>query len=170
MPDAEADIPLVSSGPEQWAETGRRLFSSGRYRHAKLCFKRAGQRLEHDISHAYHLRQDARLMEHGSKERKAIFIDAADIFWACAEELDAPHHLRCFTRSAECYAEGDDPLRASESYYRAEKWTLAAGYARKAAAFDRAIKIIREKDVDKAISESIIQVCKVVYVQRNDME
>jgi tetratricopeptide (TPR) repeat protein len=161
---------LVSSAPEEWAKTGRRLFSSGRYRQAKLCFERADQHLERAISHAYHLRQDARLIEHGSKLRKETFLSAANIFWASAPKLDPPHHLRCFMRSAECYAEANCLLRASDVYYRAENWTLAARCARMAGAFDRAVEIIRERDVDKAVAESIIQVCKVVYVQRNDVE
>jgi hypothetical protein len=36
--------------------------------------------------------------------------------------------------------------------------------------FDRAIEIIDEGNVDKEVAESIIQVCKLVYVQRKQMQ
>ena len=159
----------MSSTPEEWANTGRDLFSKRRYRHAKLCFERAGQNLRRDISYAYQLRQDARPIEHGSRQRELTFLCAADIFWACAPKLNPPNHLKCFLKSAECYVQGDRLIRAFDAYYHAEEWTSAARYARLAGKFDRAIEIIDEGNVDKAVAESIIQVCKLVYVQRKQI-
>jgi hypothetical protein len=61
-------------------------------------------------------------------------------------------------------------MHASDAYFQAEKWTLAARYARMAGNFDRAIEIINEGNVDNAAVESIIQVCKVVYIRRKQMK
>ena len=146
------------------------MFLKGRHRQAQLCFERAGRQLERDISHAYHLRQDARLIERGSKKRALTFCSAADIFWACGLKLKPPNHLKCFLKSAECYVQGDSLIRASDAYYHADEWTLAAHYARMEAQFDRAIEIIDEGNVHKVAAELIVQVCKVVYVQRNQMQ
>jgi hypothetical protein len=48
---------------------------------------------------------------------------------------------------------------------------MAARYARLAGKFDRAIEIIREeRGVEQSVANSIIQVCKVVYVQAKEIE
>jgi hypothetical protein len=122
------------------------------------------------MSYAYQLRQDARLLRRGSKKRELTFRCAADIFWECALKLNPPSHLKCFLRSAGCYVQGDRLDRACEAYYCGKEWTLAARYARMAGNFDRAIEIIDEGNVDKEVAESIIQVCKLVYVQRKQMQ
>jgi len=136
-----------------------------------LCFDRAGLPLERDISHCYHLRQDARLLERGSKQRQAAFLFAADAFWVCGSNARDIQKTRCFNRAAECYVEAKDPTQASDAYYQAEEWTMAARYARLAGKFDRAVEIIREeRGVEQSVANSIIQVCKVVYVQTKEIE
>lgn len=66
--------------------------------------------------------------------------------------------------------QGGRLICASDAYYRAEEWTSAARYARLAEQFDRAIEIIDEGNVDKAVAESIIEVCKLVFLQRKQMQ
>lgn len=66
--------------------------------------------------------------------------------------------------------QGDRLIRASEAYYHGKEWTLAARYARMAEHFDRAIEIIDEGNVDKEVAESIRQVCKLVYIQRKQVQ
>lgn len=48
---------------------------------------------------------------------------------------------------------------------------MAARYARLAGKFDRAVEIIREgRGVEQSAANSIIEVCKVVYVQAKEIE
>lgn len=164
------NLNIVNSTPEEWAKTGRLLFSNRRYRQAKLCFDRASLPLERDISHAYHLRQDARLLERRSKQRQAAFLSAADAFWACGSKAEGIQKIRCFNRAAECYVESEHLSQASGAYYLAEEWDMAARYARLAGEFDRAVKIIEEGRVKQSVANSITQVCKVVYVQAKKFE
>ena len=136
-----------------------------------MCFDRAGLPLERDISSAYHLRQDARPLERGSKQRKAAFLSAANSFLACASQAGDIQKTRCFSRAAECYVEAEHLGQASDAYYQAEEWTMAARYARLAGKFDRAVEIIQEeRGVEPSVANSIIQVCKVVYVQAKEIE
>jgi hypothetical protein len=126
--------------------------------------------LERNLSHAFLLRQEARLLEHRSQRRQRAFEEAADAFWACAE-MDQSQRTRCFILSAECYADADRLRRASDAYYCAQEWTLAARYARMAGEFDRAIEIIKENQgVDETIANSIIHVCKVVFARTDQVE
>ena len=117
------------------------------------------------------MRQDARPLERGSKQRNAAFLSAADAFWACASKAGGIQKTRCFSRAAECYVEAERLIQASDAYYQAEEWTMAARYARLAGKFDRAVEIIREeRGVEPAVAKLIIQVCKVVYVQAKEIE
>ena len=48
---------------------------------------------------------------------------------------------------------------------------MAARYARLAGRFDRAVEIIREeRGVEQSDADSIIRVCKVVYVRTKEIE
>ena len=77
----------------------------------------------------------------------------------------------CFKRAAECYVEAEHLSEASDAYYQAEEWTMATRYARLAGKFDRALEIIREeRGVEPSVANSIIQVCKVVFVQAKAIE
>jgi len=117
------------------------------------------------------LRQDSRPLERGSKQRKAAFLTAANSFWACALKAGDIQQSRCFNRAAECYVEAENLDQASDAYYRGEEWTMAARYARLAGKFDRAVEIIREEcGVEPSVANSIIEVCKVVYVQAKEIE
>ena len=162
--------PLVSSTREEWAKTGRHLFSHGRYRQAERCFDRAGLILEQNISHAFLLRQNARLLERRSQQRQLTFEEAAKAFWKCAE-MDQGQRTLCFIRSAECYVKADRLRLASDAYSCAEEWTLAARYARMAGEFDRALEIIKESQgVEEKVANSIKHVCKVVFARTEQME
>jgi hypothetical protein len=78
---------------------------------------------------------------------------------------------RCFNRAAECYVEAERLSQASDAFYRAEEWTMAARYARLAGKFDPAVEITREgRVVEQAVAKAIIQVCKVVYIQAKEIE
>lgn len=161
---------LVSSTLEEWAKSGTRFFSHSRYRQAELCFDRAGLTLERNISGAFRLRQEARLLERRSQQRQRTFKAAAEAFWKCAE-MDRDQRNRCFIRSAECYVEAGHLRRASDAYCSAEEWTLAARYARMAGEFDRALEIIKEtQGVEERVADSITHVCKVVFARTGQIE
>ena len=117
------------------------------------------------------MRQEARLLERGSKQRRAAFLSTANAFWACASQAEGIQKTRCFNRAGEGYVEAEDLGQASDAYYQAEEWTMAARYARLAGNFDRAVEIIHEeRGVDGQVANSIIQVSKVFYVQTKQME
>lgn len=85
--------------------------------------------------------------------------------------MDQSQRTRCFIRSAECYVEADGLRRASDAYYYAEEWTLAARCARMAGEFDRALQIIKESQgVEEKVANSIIHVCKIVFARTEQME
>jgi hypothetical protein len=114
--------------------------------------------------------RNARLLERRSQQRQLTFEEAAEAFWKCAE-MDQGQRTRCFIRSAECYVEADRLRRASDAYFHAKKWTLAARYARMAGEFDRALQIIKESQgVEEKVANSIIHVCKVVFARTEQME
>lgn len=126
--------------------------------------------LERNLSHAFLLRQEARLLERRSQQRQRAFEEAADVFRTCAE-MDQGQRTRCFTLSAESYVEANCLCRASDAYYYAKEWTLAARYARMAGEFDRALEIIKESQgVDPKVADSIIHVCKVVFARDAQMQ
>jgi len=161
---------LASSTREEWAKTGRHLFSHNRYRQAELCFDRAGLTLDRNISHAFVLREEARLLERRSRQRQLTFETAAEAFWECAE-MGQDQRTRCFIHSAECYIEANRLRRASDAYSYAKEWTLAARYARMAGEFDRALEIIKESQgVEEKVADSIINVCKIVFARTEQVE
>ena len=85
--------------------------------------------------------------------------------------MDQGQRTQCYVRSAECYVEAGRLHRASDAYYYAEEWTLAAHYARMAGEFDRALQIIKESQgVEEKVADSIIHVCKVVFARTEQME
>ena len=117
------------------------------------------------------MRQEARLLERGSKQRRTAFLSTANAFWACASQAEGIQKIRCYNRAGESYVEAEDLSQASDAYYQADEWTMAARYARLAGKFDRAVEIIREeRGVEQSDADSIIRVCKVVYVRTKEIE
>lgn len=143
------------------------MFARENYQQAIVCFDRANQPLESSISQAYHLRKVARLLQIGTDERKRAFIEAADAFFACASE-DHLQSRACYLRAAECYAESDKDSDASKSYCLGGDFTKGAKHARMAGEFDRALQIIQGNKVEAEVASSIVEVCKVVYVHKEE--
>jgi tetratricopeptide (TPR) repeat protein len=146
---------------------GRVLFSRGNYQQAVLCFERAGANLLRDISKGYLYRKKARLLEVGSNKRKLAFLEAANTLRACAQGEHSQSRT-CFLRAAECYAEAREDRKASDAFYNGGDFTRSAQFARKAGAFDLALEVIRQHTIDEAVAESIVDVCKVVYVRERE--
>ncbi|KAG8809366.1 hypothetical protein FRC17_003478, partial [Serendipita sp. 399] len=162
------DIPhlAVKSTPEEWEKMGRLLFARANYQQATVCFDRANKLLLRDISHAYHIRKQAKLIEVGTPARRAAFSEAACIFKKCAEERDSQSQI-CWLRSAECFVEAGYHRAASDAFCEAEEYTRGAVFARKAGAFERAVDIVESHDVEPSVVANITSVCQIVFLREN---
>ncbi|KAG8815978.1 hypothetical protein FRC17_000507, partial [Serendipita sp. 399] len=162
------DIPhlAVKSTPEEWEKMGRLLFARANYQQATVCFDRANMLLLRNISQAYHLRKQAKLIEVGTSARRAAFSEAARIFKECAEERDSQSQI-CWLRSAECFVEAGDHRAASDAFCEAEEYTRGAIFARKAGAFERAVEIVESHDVEPSVVANITSVCQIVFLREN---
>ncbi|KAG8821829.1 hypothetical protein FRC18_011189, partial [Serendipita sp. 400] len=162
------DIPhlAVKSTSVEWEKMGRLLFARSNYQQATVCFDRANMPLLRDISKAYHLRKQAKLIEIGTPARKASFLEAAHIFKECAEKRDSQSQI-CWMKSAECFVEAGDHKAASDAFCEAQEFTRGAEFARKAGAFDRAVEIIDSHDVEPIVVEAITAVCQMVFLREH---
>ncbi|KAG8794853.1 hypothetical protein FRC16_010327 [Serendipita sp. 398] len=162
------DIPhlAVKSTSAEWEKMGRLLFARSNYQQATVCFDRANMPLLRDISKAYHLRKQAKLIEIGTPARKALFLEAAHIFKECAEKRDSQSQI-CWMKSAECFVEAGDHKAASDAFCEAQEFTRGAEFARKAGAFDRAVEIIDSHDVESIVVEAITAVCQMVFLREH---
>ncbi|KAL4069229.1 hypothetical protein J3A83DRAFT_3504128 [Scleroderma citrinum] len=115
----------TSSTPEQWAASGRKLFSSGRYKEAIHCFKRGNVPRELRIAQAFQLQKDAKCIFQPSEQHPA-FIIAADAFKGCAEEAIKSERTDFYRNAAECYALGGKAKKAAEFYILSEEFGAAA--------------------------------------------
>lgn len=143
---------------------GRLLFSRENYQQAVLCFERADQALEAEISRAYHLRKVARLEPTGTDMRKEAFVAAATLFSHCGQG-NHRQSRPCYLRAAACYVEAGRSGEASKAYYLGGDFNNAATYARLAGEFDQALDIIQNNPVNETVATSILEVCKVVYAR-----
>jgi tetratricopeptide (TPR) repeat protein len=166
------DVPrlAVQSTPEEWAVQGRALFRSKRYSQAVHSFERALLPREAAIAQAYYLREKARVLASGTRqknaERAVAYDAAADAFVQCAK--DAEKDAKAYYRAAgECYAQGGNDKRAAETYLAAEKFTEAAQYFRKGGFFDEAVEVVQQHrpSIDDHFAETLIDVARVIYLR-----
>ena len=143
---------------------GRNLFARSNYQQAVVCFDRAELLLLRDISRAYHLRKQARLLEAGSSRRKTAFFDAGNHFSKCGAG-DHEQSQKCYIRAGECYAEAGKDMEASDAFCKAKEFTKGAQHARKAANFDRAVEIIQSHPVEGFVAAKIVSVCQVQFLR-----
>jgi len=143
---------------------GRLLFSRGNFQQAVVCFDRANLLLLRDISRCYHLRKQARLLEAGSTQRKAAFLDAGNQFSQCGI-VEHDQSQGCYLRAGECYVEAGKDMEASDAFYKAKEFTKGAQCARNAANFDRAVEIVRNHPVEESVATKIISVCRVHFLR-----
>lgn len=157
-----------ASTSDEWAKTGRLLFSNKRYPQAIHCFERAGLEHERSIANAYHLRQLARNVPRskGDEARKKAFLAAARAFFLCAQSISPVQKNKYFHIAAECFREAQANDLAAKSYRHAEDFTNAARYFRKAHMFDDAVEIILSKRelVESSVADSIIGASRLHYV------
>jgi tetratricopeptide (TPR) repeat protein len=155
----------VTSTVEEWEKMGRILFARGNYQQAIICFDRAEMPLLREISRCYHLRKLARLLDAGSAQRKAAFLEVAKRFSQCAGG-EHDQSQRCYLRAGECYAESGRDRKASDAFCNAREFTKGAQHARKAADFDRAAEIVQSHSVDEDVGAAIIAVCRLYFLRQ----
>jgi tetratricopeptide (TPR) repeat protein len=135
------------------------------------CFRRAESKLEYNVCDGYDRIQKANRLSVENPKRRAIFLEAAKIFKQCAEETSTPQIKRAYYKTlGKCLAEAGKYRKASDAYYLAMEYTLAAQHARKAGDFDRALQIIDNHFVDSKVASLIRQVSGVQYMRDNAFE
>ncbi|KAI0791850.1 hypothetical protein C8Q75DRAFT_57350 [Abortiporus biennis] len=157
----------VSSTQEEWAETGRHLFTLERYPQAAHCYQRAGMVREKDIALAYHTRYElqARSWRRGmDHERISAFVAIAEEFLRLAA-ISPLEELTYYRIAGECFAEVGEDRRAAEAYLRAKEYSSSAKSYRNAECFDEAVEIVQSHTTSIASTDaqSIINAAKIVW-------
>jgi tetratricopeptide (TPR) repeat protein len=169
---------IVASSPHEWAKTGRILFTKKLFEQAVLCFERAGQPLERDISSAYFLRQKVRIAfprgrTNDPAKLSEAYREVAEAFLDCARRAPTENQrLRCYRLAGDSFDSGNLHKRAGDAYVEAQEFTLGVKHLRKAEYFDDSIRVIREhrSDIEPEVAEEIWDTAKIYYLQRNKFE
>ncbi|KAL4064739.1 hypothetical protein V8B97DRAFT_2075905 [Scleroderma yunnanense] len=160
----------TSSNPEQWAASGRKLFSSGRYKEAIHCFKRGNVPRELRIAQAFQLQKDAKCIFQPSEQHPA-FIVAADAFKGCAEEAVESERMDHYRNAAECYALGGKAKKAAEFYILSEDFGAAAEQYDRARQRNEIIPMFERHHMKISISPDysgiLFDVCRQHYYSKN---
>ncbi|KAL4065823.1 hypothetical protein V8B97DRAFT_1919571 [Scleroderma yunnanense] len=136
---------LSESSPEQWAETGHKLFHCGNFEQAIHCFECAGLPRERRIAGAFHLREEARSILQPIEHRVA-WLAAAEAFAKCAEEAIDIERTSYYRDAAKCYALAGDIHEAANFYIASEDFTSAAKQYQKAGYFDDIVRLFKYHD------------------------
>ncbi|KAJ2926891.1 hypothetical protein H1R20_g10211, partial [Candolleomyces eurysporus] len=166
---------------EEWAATGRTLFTNRRYLQAKHAFERAGKARDAKISYTYHLRDNARSIHLFSKEampaKRNAFYSAAESFLECAGDAKGKEQRVLFHNAAECFENagscGDnmgDYRRAAEVYENAKEYTPAVRLYMKTDVFDEAVRVLQEHrhEVDKELANNVQEVARLHYFKNKE--
>ncbi|KAL4069230.1 hypothetical protein J3A83DRAFT_4413033 [Scleroderma citrinum] len=136
---------LSESSPEQWAETGHKLFHCGNFEQAIHCFECAGLPRERRIAGAFHLREEARSILQPIEHRVA-WLAAAEAFAKCAEEAIDIERTSYYRDAAKCFALAGDIHEAANFYIASEDFTSAAKQYQKAGYFDDIVRLFKYHD------------------------
>jgi hypothetical protein len=128
------------------------------------------------VANAYSLREKAQTLpignnQHENASTKVAFLDAAEAFVECANA--ATKEKRTYFRVAgNCFANGEDPGRAAESYLKGEEYDLAAEQYRQAGYFDDAIRIIKthSQTMSSKVVDSIKGIARLYYFKSSEVE
>ena len=168
------DMPklAVSSSPEEWAATGKKLFERKRYLQAKHCYERALMPREMMISDAYLLREQARKLNSRRlvDECHATFLVAAHKFLSCAAGT-RKNRIIYFRRAGECFEAAQDGERAVQAYLNAGDYDIAAKLLRKLGRFDEAIDVIdaNGEQMSRDVVETIKDVARLHYFRGKEL-
>lgn len=142
------------------------------------CFERAGLEREVAISHAYYLREQARLTPTSTSKqamstRQKSFTAAAEAFLGCSKSSKIGKEKKAYLRGAgDCFEHAQEEYKAAEAYSKAGEYNLAAKLYRKCARFDEAVDIIKKNphDVDIDTAENIRNIAKLFYFKGGELE
>lgn len=177
------DVPrlAVSSTPDEWAKTGRTLFTNRRYLQAMHAFERANFPREAKISYTHYLREIARNIQPTNKEniraRRTAFRDAAMSFLECAKSSKGKEQRvyfhnagDCFEQAGACGDHAEDFGNAAESYEMAKEYTSAVKLYRKGDLFDEAVNVVQQHrhEVDEALADSVLEVARFYYFKNKN--
>ncbi|KZP15183.1 P-loop containing nucleoside triphosphate hydrolase protein [Athelia psychrophila] len=171
-----ADVPqlAVSSTPEEWAATGKKLFQHKRYIQAIHCFKRASMFREVDVAQAYSLRAQARAIPTNQDvQRKTAFTHVAEAFLQCAAATKKPNERRIYyTIAGDCFIILVAYHRAAETYLAGEEFTKAAISYRKAGNVQEAVEVIKQhrRDMDADVADSGMDFARLSCFRDPDIE
>lgn len=181
IPGGEVPRLAVSSSPEEWANTGRTLFSNRRYLQAMHAFDRAAMPREAKIAKTHYLRESARSIPLTNKEslvaRREAFRDAARSFSECAQsskgkEQKVYHHNAgdCYEQAGNCGDNLEDYGLAAMAYQAAREYNSAVKLYRKSDQFDDAVYVVQHhrEEVDKELAESVLDVARLFYFRKKD--
>ena len=181
IPGGEVPRLAVSSSPEEWANTGRDLFSNRRYLQAMHAFDRAAMRYEAKIAQTHHLRESARSIPPTNKEsslaRQEAFRDAAVSFLECAQSAKGTEQKVYYHNAGDCYKEAgncsdnlEDYGLAERAYQAAREYNSALKLYRKSDQFDEAVHIIQHhhEEVDKELADSVFGAARLFYFIKRD--
>ncbi|KAG2023736.1 hypothetical protein CC2G_001355 [Coprinopsis cinerea AmutBmut pab1-1] len=179
------DVPrlAVSSTPEEWAKTGRTLFTNRRYLQSMHAFQRAGMEREVKIAHTHFLREEARSAIATNKEgmlsKQNAFVVAAESFLECAafstgkrRKVFYHNAADCFERAAQLFDMLDLFARAAKAYEDAEEYTPAVRLYRKCDKFDEAVNIVvgHKGKVDQSLAENVVDVARLFYFKQRELK
>ncbi|KAF6765917.1 hypothetical protein DFP72DRAFT_996790 [Ephemerocybe angulata] len=180
-PGGEVPRLAVSSTPEEWANTGRALFTNRRYLQAMHAFERAGLARESKIAHTHYLREIARQIQPTNKEntraRREAFCAAASSFLECARSAKGKEQRVFFHNAGDCYEhagscgdKSEDYGNAAKAYEAAKEYTPAVKLYRKGDLFDDAVNVVQKHrhEVDDELAESVLEVARLYYFKNKD--
>ncbi|KAG6331189.1 hypothetical protein ID866_7900 [Astraeus odoratus] len=162
---------VVSSNPDEWAASGRKLFAASQFNEAARCFRRAGEphQREFRIAEAFHLREDAKRIFPLSAAR-STFLEAGKAFTSCAEEtLNFESRMEYYNNAGDCYAQGNDVSGAGASYILAENFVAATRVYYNTERFEDIIQMFERHHVKiRPDYDSILfSVCRRHYYSEN---
>ncbi|KAG1889227.1 hypothetical protein F4604DRAFT_1950186 [Suillus subluteus] len=168
------DVPPLAdpSTPEEWASSGRSLFSHKRYLQAIHCFKHADRCREVKVCEAYLLREAARSSVGVAllNIQQRAFTAAADAFADCGAAAVGNERRQYYRTSADCYVRGGQDLKAADTYLKAEEFELAAKRYRKAGSFDKTLYVLTDQRavIPEKTATDLWMVCRLHYCGRSD--
>jgi tetratricopeptide (TPR) repeat protein len=160
----------TQSSDTDWEQTGKKLFATGNYLQAMHCFEKAGQPGKVAVSHAYHLRSQARKMIVTSLKQEEsqwhAYESAAKGFIKCAKAATIDQ-LDYYRIAGECFSQARQPKRAAKAFLLAKEYTPALQQYRKAGLFDDAVDVLckHRARIDDVVAEEFTDIARLYYLK-----
>ena len=158
---------FVESTPEQWAESGHKLFNYGRFEQAIHCFERAHLPRELGVAKAFQLREEAKSNLQPSERRNA-FRTAGEAFIKCANEVTGIERTSYYRDAAKCFASAGEIRRAASLYIDSEDFAGAARLYQRAELFDGLVRLLEchQEKISKWYKDELFESCVRHYYKK----